>query len=236
MKMKFIEGLIIICLIGCSIAMSGCNSKSDSTVKPNTENTNVKDKPTTEDESSKNNNTNEERKNNIILIDNDNITSKLSENVENPELVKAIIDELDLDERSAKETRYYYNYIDLNGDGINEIFVQLVGPYTSGTGGDNAIIFTEKNEKLEDMDDFTLIHNPVIISNEKTNGYNDIIVQRSGGGVKQEYVILKYDGDDYSDVNESEVLNSIDNVSGVAIISNDMAKDAEQGTGLYLAK
>lgn len=236
MKSKLIKGIIIICLIVCSISISGCNSKSDSTVKPNTENANVKDGPSTEDNSSKKNNSNEESKNNIILIDNDNITSKLSENAENPELVKAIIDELDLDEKSAKETRYYYNYVDLNGDGINEIFVQLVGPYTSGNGGDNAIIFTEKNGKLEEIDDFTLIHNPVIISNEKTNGYNDIIVQRSGGVEKQEYVILKYDGDDYSDVNESEVLNSIDNVSGVAIISNDMDKDAEQGTGLYLAK
>ena len=49
-------------------------------------------------------------------------------------------------------------------------------------------------------------------------------------------MVLKYDGYDYSDVNESDTLNSIDNVSGVAIISNDMVKDTEQGKGLYLAK
>ncbi len=220
MKSKFIKGIIILCLVACSIAVSGCNSKSDSTVSPNSGNTNVKDEPTTEDNSSVKNNTSEESKNNIILIDNDNITSKLSENVENPELVKAIINELNLDEKSAKETRYYYNYIDLNGDGVNEIFVQLVGPYISEIGGENAIIFMEKNGKLD----------------EKTNGYNDIIVQRSSGDAKKEYVVLKYDGDDYSDVNESEVLNSIDNISGVAIISNDMIKDTEQGKGLYLSK
>lgn len=236
MKSKFIKGIIILCLVACSIAVSGCNSKSDSTVSPNSGNTNVKDEPTTEDNSSVKNNTSEESKNNIILIDNDNITSKLSENVENPELVKAIINELNLDEKSAKETRYYYNYIDLNGDGVNEIFVQLVGPYISEIGGENAIIFMEKNGKLEEIDDFTSIHNPIIISNEKTNGYNDIIVQRSSGDAKKEYVVLKYDGDDYSDVNESEVLNSIDNISGVAIISNDMIKDTEQGKGLYLSK
>ena len=81
-----------------------------------------------------------------------------------------------------------------------------------------------------------MIHNPIIISNEKTNGYRDIIVERSGGGAEKEYVVLKYDGYDYSDVNESDTLNSIDNVSGVAIISNDMVKDTEQGKGLYLAK
>ncbi|MBE6070522.1 MAG: hypothetical protein E7208_01035 [Clostridium butyricum] len=236
MKNKFIKGIIIVCLVVCSIAISGCNSKSDSTVKPNSENTNVKDETVTEDNSSVKNNKSEESENNIILIDNDNITSKLSENVENPELVKAIIDELNLDEKSAKETRYYYNYVDLNGDGINEIFVQLVGPYTSGTDENNVIIFTEVNGKLEDIDDFTLVHNPIIISNEKTNGYNDIIVQRSGEGTKKEYVLLKYDGNDYSDVNESEVLNSIDNVSGVAIISNDVVKDTEAGKGLYLTK
>lgn len=236
MKNKFIKGIITIFLVVCSIAISGCNSNSDSTVKPNSENTNVKDESATEDDSSVKNGTSEENKNNIILIDNDNITSKLSENVENPQLAEAIIDELTLDEKSAKETRYYYNYVDLNGDGVNEIFVQLVGPHTSGADGDTAIIFTEENGKLEEIDDFTLIHNPIIISNEKTNGYNDIIVQRSGADSKEEYVILKYDGDDYSDINESEVLNSIDNVSGVAIISNDMTKDTEEGKGLYLSK
>jgi hypothetical protein len=236
MKMKFIEGLIIICLIGSSIAMSGCNSKSDSTGKPNSENANVKDEENINDNSNTKNGEDNKGQSNIILIDNDNITARLSENVENPELVKAIIGKLDLDEEAAKETRYYYNYVDLNGDGINEIFVQLVGPYTSGTGGDNAIIFTEKNGKLEEIDDFKLIHNPIIISNEKTNGYSDIIVQKSDGGAKKEYAVLKYDGDDYSDVNESEVISSIDNVSGAAIISNDMSKETKQGNGLYLAK
>lgn len=237
MKSKFIKGIIAISLLICSIiAIYGCSSNSDSNVNPNTENTNVKDEENIENNSTTNNSENKDSQSNIILIDNDNITGKLSENVDNPNLVKAIINELDLDEEADKQTRYYYNYVDLNDDGVNEIFVELVGTYTSGTGGDTAIIFTEVNGRLEEFDEFTLIHNPIIISNEKTNGYRDIIVERSGGGAEKEYVVLKYDGYDYSDVNESDTLNSIDNVSGVAIISNDMVKDTEQGKGLYLAK
>lgn len=236
MKSKIIRGIIAISLVICSIAVISCNSKLDSNANSNTESTAIKENDDIENNSDSNNKTNKENESNAILIDNDKITTSLSEDKENTELAKAIIDKLDLDQEAAKETRYYYNYVDLNDDGVKEIFVELVGSYTSGSGGDTAIIFTDNNGKLEEVEEFTLIHNPVIISDEKTNGWKNIIVPKSGGGAKQEYVALKYNGKNYSNVNESNTIDSIDNISGIAIISNDMAKDIEQGKGLYLAK
>lgn len=223
MKSKIIKMSALICVIISFLFINGCKSNSATNIEK--ENTNVKDESSAKTD---------ESKNNIILLENEKIASVLSEKERKPELEKALKEKYDLDDKGAKETRYYYNCIDLNGDGVNEIFVEVVGPFTSGTGGDSAVIYKDNNGTLEEISDFTLIRNPIIISDEKSNGWNDIIVEYSGGGAPKKYAILKYDGNKYSKVNESETIDSIKDVSGVAIISNDMEKDMKASEGLYL--
>ncbi|MEW3510655.1 hypothetical protein AB1I65_05590 [Clostridium butyricum] len=223
MKSKIIKMSALICVIISFLSINGCKSNSATNIEK--ENTNVKDESSAKTD---------ESKNNIILLENEKIASVLSEKERKPELEKALKEKYDLDDKGAKETRYYYNCIDFNGDGVNEIFVEVVGPFTSGTGGDSAVIYKDNNGTLEEISDFTLIRNPIIISDEKSNGWNDIIVEYSGGGAPKKYAILKYDGNKYSKVNESETIDSIKDVSGVAIISNDMEKDMKASEGLYL--
>lgn len=223
MKSKIIKMSALICVIISFLSINGCKSNSATNIEK--ENTNVKDESSAKTD---------ESKNNIILLENEKIASVLSEKERKPELEKALKEKYDLDDKGAKETRYYYNCIDLNGDGVNEIFVEVVGPFTSGTGGDSAVIYKDNNGTLEEISDFTLIRNPIIISDEKSNGWNDIIVEYSGGGAPKKYAILKYDGNKYSKVNESETIDSIKDVSGVAIISNDMENDMKASEGLYL--
>ena len=223
MKSKIIKMSSLICVIISFLSINGCKSNSATNIEK--ENTNVKDESSAKTD---------ESKNNIILLENEKIASVLSEKERKPELEKALKEKYDLDDKGAKETRYYYNCIDLNGDGVNEIFVEVVGPITSGTGGDSAVIYKDNNGTLEEISDFTLIRNPIIISDEKSNGWTDIIVEYSGGGAPKKYAILKYDGNEYSKVNESETIDSIKDVSGVAIISNDMEKDMKASEGLYL--
>lgn len=232
MRNKLIKSIAVISLILSPITMLGCREKTPSTAAE--ENTNVK----SENHSTENPTADNIMKNGdgIILIDNDNIKGILSEAVSNSELEKALIDEFDLTDEQAKETRYYYNYVDLNGDGKNEIFAEVVGPYTGESGGNSAVIFKDNNGVLEEIDDFNFVKNPVIISSNKTNGWNDIICESSGEGTTKKYVVLKYDGEDYSDVEESQTIDSIDDVSGSAIISNDMEYDIKNGKGLYLKK
>lgn len=219
MKNNFIRVLAVMCLIISFLSLYGCKSNSATNIEK--ENANVKDESSNDYENDNNN---------IILIENEKIASVLSEKEKNLELEKALKEKYELDEKAAKETRYYYNYVDLNGDGINEIFAEVVGPYVSKSGEDNAVIYKESNGILEEIDDFSFVRNPVIISEEKTNGWSNIVVESSGYGNEKKYAVLKYDGDSYSDVNESETINSIKDISGVAIISNDM----ENGNGLYL--
>lgn len=59
----------------------------------------------------------------------------MAETEANPELEQAIIDYYEIPEESWGTTKYYYNYVDLNGDGKEEILAVVMGPYTSGSGG-----------------------------------------------------------------------------------------------------
>lgn len=165
----------------------------------------------------------------------DKITYVLSEQKAHLELENAVINQLQIPEDFQPLTRYYYNYFDFNDDGVDEIFVQLVGPYTSGTGGDTAVLFQQTTNGLQPIQVFTLIHNPIIISDNKTNGWHDIIVERYGGGVKAEYVVMHYKENVYDTVNEGEAINNIDNIKGIAIISNDIYKEVEENKGVFLS-
>jgi hypothetical protein len=87
----------------------------------------------------------------------------------------------------GKEIRYFYNKIDLNNDKIPEIFVYLLGPYFGGTGGQGAAIFKIENGNYKLTDKFTLVRIPVIVSDNMTNGWKNLIMSVSGGGVKPFY-------------------------------------------------
>lgn len=193
-------------------------------------------------------NTNEENREDIAEIQrSDEILEpkKISENIvgiyaeleRNAKLEKTIIEYLEIPKDYLAETKYYYNYVDLNGDGFDEIFTVVMGPYTSGTGGSTAlhIIQTPTNE-MHVKQKFTLIQTPIIISDKVTNGYKEIIVMRSGGGIESNYVVLTASDDNYTTVNDGTVIKGLEGVSGKAIICNDIVKDMEQGKAFYLQK
>lgn len=181
-----------------------------------------------------------DNKTNTIYIDkpqaqtNKDVTFIPAETVKNKALEEAIIKELKMDDNDAKKTRYYYNFIDLNGDKNKEVFVQLVGPSTSGTGGDTGLIFQQKNDGFKLVQKFTLIHNPIIVSTEKTNEWNNLILEVSGGGVKSHYVQLKFDGNKYPNPSDAKEIDKNTKVKGIGIIHNDIGADFENGKGLFL--
>lgn len=122
--------------------------------------------------------------------------------------------------------RYYYNRIDLNGDGNPETFVYLLGSSVGGSGGSSALIFESNGEEYKLLSRFTLVRNPVIISDSKTNGWNDIVMQVSGGGIEGFFAELKYDNSTYPlnpsmqpKVKEGTI------IKGTAIIADDITKN-----------
>ena len=83
----------------------------------------------------------------------------------------------------------YYNYVDLNGDGSNEIFAVAVGPYTSGSGGDSGM-WLIPYAGMTVSQAFTLIRTPIIVSDTTTNGAHEPILQRSGVSILDSLDIL----------------------------------------------
>lgn len=156
------------------------------------------------------------------LIDFSKVEYQSSETERDEKLEKTIIDYLEYNKDEDGKLIYYYNNIDLNGDEKEEIFVYLMGQYVSGTGGSTSLIIDQENYEV--ISNFTLVQNPIIISSETTNGWNDIIMQVYGGGAEYSFVKIAFDGESYpSNPSIAPKLEEKEVIEGVAIISNPVS-------------
>ena len=119
-----------------------------------------------------------------------------------PEVEDAIRDASPSYTRDAVEAgtgmgRYLYSRMDLNGDGREEVFAYTLGSIFCGTGGCNLLLFTETEEGLSLVNEFSISRTPVIVSSEKTEGWHDLFRLESGGGVPASYVRHVFDGRKY---------------------------------------
>lgn len=163
----------------------------------------------------------------------------MSESEPNELLKQTIIDYYEIPEEFWGQTKYYYNYVDLNGDGADEIFAVVMGSYTSGSGGNSALWCREYEGTMQIYQAFTLMNTPVIITKEATNGQEygakGLILQRSGGGAETEIVQLTCFDGVYTNVADAPVLENIEDMQGTAIICNNLISDMESGNFLTLA-
>lgn len=157
------------------------------------------------------------------------ITGMKSEKEANDQLRNIIRDYYDIPEEFYETTSYYYNYVDLDNDGNKEILAVVIGPYTSGTGGSSALWLTENGGKWHVNQDFTLVNMPVIISDKVTNGYHELVVPYYGGGQESSYAILKCKDGEYSRVSDSETVKNLDEITGTAILTNDIPAERDAG-------
>ncbi len=112
---------------------------------------------------------------------------------ESPSYTRAVVDV----EGSTGRGRYVYGQVDLNGDGRDEVFVYLLGSFFCGTGGCNLLLFTDARSGYSLVNEFSISRLPVIVTAERTNGWNDLIRLESGGGAKASYVRHSFDGKRY---------------------------------------
>ncbi len=93
--------------------------------------------------------------------------------------------------------RYLYSRTDLNGDGREEVLAYTLGSIFCGTGGCNLLIFTPTEDGLALVNNFPITSTPVVVSAEKTEGWNDLFRLESGGGARASYVRHVFDGEAY---------------------------------------
>lgn len=164
------------------------------------------------------------------------IESIYSETAEYPELAAFIIEYYDIPEEYQPETRYYYNYVDLNEDGTKELFAAVVGEYTSGSAGDNVLLLQEQEGAFLLLESFSMVRTPVIISDSMTDGWHDLIFPVYGGGIDPGYVICYYSpGGGYQTEINTYVEELEETFTGNQVLSNNLIDDLDKGNYLTLS-
>mgnify|MGYP001270092698 CR=1 FL=1 len=151
-----------------------------------------------------------------------------------PELEQLLIHHYGLTEEISKQTRYYYDRIDLNGDEVDEIFAILVGPETTGIAGSMGSLILKKDGKLEIEKDFSQLYMPIVVSTNMQDGWHDLILCVGAEDGMEHYVVLTHDDGAYAI--GGQVLDSLDGIDGAAYLCNDLNEDQETGRYLTLGK
>ncbi len=98
------------------------------------------------------------------------------------------------------ELRYFDAATDLNGDGRPEVVVYAYGPMLCGTGGCNTLVFTPDASGYRLVANVSVSRPPIQAASRTTNGWRDLLVHVSGGGIVEGYdAELKFDGTSYPD-------------------------------------
>lgn len=95
------------------------------------------------------------------------------------DLEKLIAGHLNIEEKNYKDFRYYYNYVDLNGDSKNEILAMVLGENFNDQGGNHLLWIDASGSTLSEdsiLQEFQGVSAPVYISNHMTEGYRDLIL------------------------------------------------------------
>ena len=156
-------------------------------------------------------------------VDVSDVTYVQSETKRDPMLEAAFSKAFDL-KKGEDHIQYYYNHIDLNDDQQPETFVYLVGSPVCGSGGCSGALFTKQNGEYKLVTSFSLVRSPVIIQDEKTNGWKNMIMYVSGGGIKGGYKLLRFDGKTYPSNPSVQPDVQAGKISGVGIINDDISK------------
>ncbi len=90
---------------------------------------------------------------------------------------------------------------------------------------------------MEILQAFTLVQTPLIITSiEEGMNMSSIVTVRSGGGHEAQNVLLTYEDGAYTNIADGEIIDSIDELEGIAIICDDLVADLESEEYLTLAK
>ena len=115
-----------------------------------------------------------------------------------PALQKAIIQFMQAEKVPIDAGHTFFaDFADLNGDSTPDALVILTGPYWCGTGGCTMLVFQGEDKNFNFVSSSTLVRPPVTVSETKTEGWRDLVLTVSGGGMPAKTVALKFDGKKY---------------------------------------
>lgn len=148
-----------------------------------------------------------------------------SETQARPKIERAILtvlpDAYPSDLPARDRLRYYYNRIDLNSDRRLETIAYIVGHSTCRREGCLTLIFTQSHRGLRLVSQFTAVHAPILVVNQKTRGWNDLVFFTADGDSPPRYKRVQFNGQTYvtTPVGQAEVAANT-SLRGTAILAN----------------
>lgn len=124
----------------------------------------------------------------------DSLTTLDASSAANPKVEAALQRYFELHRTTPKGERYQWWEYDLNGNGVAELLVYV---NWCGSGGCTLLTFEQQGDHHRFVSRTTLVHSPVMISANSHNGWQDLLLQISGGGANPGIVALRYDGFSY---------------------------------------
>jgi hypothetical protein len=121
---------------------------------------------------------------------------------------------------SDNPPHYFYNKVDLNGDGKPEVLVYYVAEKWCGTGGCRFFVGQMRGKSYKVIGRIIITHMPVIISDKKTRGWQDFILYASGGGLTPHYCVYEWQGNKYDD--KGPAIKAGQTINGRSFISNEL--------------
>lgn len=98
----------------------------------------------------------------------------------------------------STDTSYVAAFRDLNGDGIDEAIVYLLGSSWCGSGGCNTLILRQEHGAWKVVSEITIVTPPIRVLESTLNGWHDVGVWVQGGGVRRGYEAeLRFNGKTY---------------------------------------
>jgi hypothetical protein len=96
-----------------------------------------------------------------------------------------------------KTTQYFDAFVDLNGDGKDEVLVYLVGPVWCGSGGCTALVLGAEDSTFRIVTKITVARRPIRVLTETSNGWHSLSVSIGGGGRSGYEAVLGFNGKTY---------------------------------------
>lgn len=97
-----------------------------------------------------------------------------------------------------RSTRYLAAFRDLNGDGIPEAIVYLIGRQWCGSGGCPLFVLQKSGGSWKVVTSTTITNPPIRVLDRKLNGWHNLGVWVQGGGIQPGYEAeLRFNGKTY---------------------------------------
>lgn len=136
---------------------------------------------------------------------------------------KIIAQYYNVPQNQSEKLAYYYNYVDLNGDSVDEILALVAEVDKDWDEADEIdeesllwISIEDENVIADAVNQvFTEAEAPVYISYHMTEGYRDLIIRED----EDEYYLLVWNGERYQTENEGQRLPNLNGYEGQAVLT-----------------